>query len=207
MSTKNFEVELRGPITKQRIAALTRLFKKEGKFKSRKDRILIHYFEDHGDQKALQNLTKDFRVRTTNGVPELILKLGAWGGSEQRQELCVTLHEGQFDTLVSILGHMGFDKGIFADRHGVIYEYKGVEFSLVEVPNHSYYFEAEKMISKKSAVASAKSEILEVCAELGLTIFSDKEFHAYIALMNRETNPKFDFKKYKFGYFKKKFGV
>jgi predicted adenylyl cyclase CyaB len=203
----NLEIELRGPISKEKIRELTILFKKKGKFKSRKDRILIHFFEDHGDEAALRNLTKDFRIRTTNGRPELILKLGAWGGREQRQELCVTLHNGQFDTLVTILGHMGFDKGIFAERRGSIYTYKGIEFSLVEVPGHSYYFEAEKMVSKKSEVAKAHQDILAVCAELGLTVFDDTSFHEYIALLNRESNPVYDFKKYKFGYFKKKYGV
>jgi len=205
--TKKFEIELRGPITKKKITELVKLFRKNGKFVSRKDRILIHYFDDHGDETALRKLTKDFRVRTTNGQPELILKLGSWGGREQRQELCVTLHKGQFDTLVSILGHMGFTKGIFAERRGSIYKYKGVEFSLVEVPGHSYYFEAERIVSAKKYTTECRHKILKVCQELGLEVFDKNGFHDYISLLNKTANSRFNFKKYKPGNFKKYFKV
>ena len=30
-------------------------------------------------------------------------------------------------------------------RKSKVYEYEGIEFALVEVPGHSYYYEAEKM--------------------------------------------------------------
>jgi predicted adenylyl cyclase CyaB len=204
---KSYEVELRGGITKDKIKELVKVFRKKGTFKSRKDRILIHFFEDHGDTKALRNLTKDVRVRTTNGVPEIVIKLGKWGGHEHREEFRVTLHKDQFDMLVTIFAQLGFTKGIFAARHGEVYQYKGVEFSLVEVPGHSYYFEAEKMVTGKAGLTKAKKDIEKICAELGLTCFNDRQFHAYIELLNRVSNKRFDFKKYRFGYFKKHFGV
>ena len=63
-------------------------------------------------EKTLGERKKDIRLRVTNGRPEIIVKLGAWSGSDSRRELSVITPEHTFDTLVEIFGAMGFIKGV-----------------------------------------------------------------------------------------------
>ena len=204
--TKNFEVELRGPISKTKITELVKLFRKEGRFKARKDRVLVCFFKAKNKKEFREGIV-DLRVRSTNGDLEIVLKMGKWGGSEHREEFRLTLHPGQFDAALVLFAQLGFDEGIWAIRRGEVYDYKGIEFSLVEVPNHSYYFEAEKMVNKKTDIAQAKKTITALCAKLGLALFDDAGFQRYVDSMNRESNGKYHFKRYKPGFFKKTFGV
>ena len=99
------------------------------------------------------------------------------------------------------------DEGVVAERLGKVYQYKNIEFSVVEVPGHSFYFEAEIMVGKKSEILKAKEKIRTICKSLGLKTFNDKTFFEYIHLLNGEANEKFDYRTYKEGYFKKRFGI
>lgn len=73
-------------------------------------------------------------MRVTNGIPEIIVKIGEWSGTEQRKELSFFGKQGEFDTLVEIFAALGFRKGMMCERKSKVYEYKGIEFALVEVP-------------------------------------------------------------------------
>src|SRR3989344_8782456 len=99
---KNIEIEIRGPLSKEKFDNLVSLFEVEGKKITEKDRVLIDYstFLEGG----VENRQKDIRLRVTNGVPEVVVKIGKWGGSEHRKELSVFTKAGDFDTLVEIFG-------------------------------------------------------------------------------------------------------
>src|SRR5680860_676159 len=103
---KDYEIELRGPLSKEQFNKLVILFDKEGKKIADKDRISIDYstFLEGG----IKNRKKDIRVRVTNGIPEIIVKIGEWGGIDQRRELAVFTKPGEFDTLVEIFGTLGY---------------------------------------------------------------------------------------------------
>jgi predicted adenylyl cyclase CyaB len=203
--TKNIEVEVRGPLTGEEFEKLSSLLEREGKKTTEKHRVLIDYstFLPGG----IEDRTKDIRVRVTNGVPEIVVKLGSWGGAENRKELAVHPREGEFDTLVEIFGHLGYEKGILAVRNSRVYEYKGIEFALVEVPGHSYYFEAEKMAHEHEDADAVLKELADTCESLGLKVFSKEAFFDYIHTLNKEANEVFEFSSYAPGDFKKKFGV
>lgn len=203
---KNIEVEMRGMISREKIAEIEKIFLKKGKFKNEKNRVLIDYSMCL-PCKGISDRNRDIRLRATNGIPEIILKIGKWGGVENRREISILTNPGEFDKLVEIFAVLGFKKGYLCIRRGKIYDYKGVEFSLVEVPGHSYYFEAEKLISNNKYKEKAKKEIKEICGELGLKLFDDKSFYAYIETLNREANEIFDFNNYKENYFKKRFNL
>lgn len=203
---KKIEVEIRGPIKESDYKRLNRFFLNEGHFIDHKNRIAICY-PDPETGSYVENLKSDIRVRSTNGIPELIIKKGKWGGKESREELSLKITKGEFDKLVMIMGALGFKKGITVVRNGKIFDYKGIEFSLVQVPNHSYYFEAEVMVTKKSEVKKTRENMETICKKLGLTLFDDKDFYNYINKLNAEANVAFDFEKYKPGNFKKKFGI
>ena len=202
---KNIEVEIRGLLTAEEYSKLKSFLDKEGEKTEETDRILIDYstFLPGG----VEERKKDIRLRVTNGVPEIVVKLGEWGGTEQRKELSVKTAPGTFDTLTEIFGALGYEKGVLAVRKSQVYMYKDIEFALVEVPGHSYYFEAEKMAHANENADELLEEMQVVCKELGLTVFSKEEFFAYIQKLNKEANGIFDASMAEPDYFKKNYGL
>lgn len=202
---KTTEVEVRGSLSRGEFSRIKKFFAKHAKYKSKKERVLIDYSTFIKGQE-LRERRQDIRLRTTNGVPEIIIKLGSWGGNENREEISVLARENSFDDLVRIFGILGLQKGTLCVRNSTVYDFKGVEFALVEVPNHSYYFEAEVMCNA-NGVASARKKISEVVRELGLEVFTEREFFSYIKVLNKEANKIFNFRRYRAGDFSRKFGV
>ncbi len=202
---KNIEIEIRGPLSKEEFDNLVKFFEEKGKKTSEKDRVLIDYstFLEGGVKKR----KKDIRLRVTNGIPEIIIKVGEWGGTEQRKELSAFIKPGEFDTLVEIFGELGFDKGMLCVRKSKVYEYKDIEFALVEVPGHSYYYEAEKMANNEENGDELIKEIENACKELKLNIFDKKQFFEYVDKLNKEANEVFDYKNYTSNYFKNRFNL
>ena len=200
---KNIEIEIRGPLSKEEFDNLVKLFEDKGKKAMEKERIMIDYstFLKGG----VRNRKKDIRLRVTNGIPEIIVKIGRWGGAEQRKELSVLAKQGEFDTLVEIFGEIGFIKGMLGVRKSKVYVYKEIEFALVEVPGHSYYYEAEKMAHSKEKADKILKEMTEICGDLGLDVFNKKQFFNYVEKLNKEANEVFDYKNYTPNYFKNRF--
>ena len=200
---KNIEIEIRGPLSKEKFDNLVKLFEDKGKKAMEKERIMIDYstFLKGG----VRNRKKDIRLRVTNGIPEIIVKIGRWGGAEQRKELSVLAKQGEFDTLVEIFGEIGFIKGMLGVRKSKVYVYKEIEFALVEVPGHSYYYEAEKMAHSKEKADKILKEMTEICGDLGLDVFNKKQFFNYVEKLNKEANEVFDYKNYTPKYFKNRF--
>jgi len=203
----NFEVEIRGLLTKKKYEELANLFSKEAKFLYDKDRVLVCY-PDPETGSLVEECNTDIRIRTTNGIPEIIIKQGEWGSTnESRRELSLVGKKGEFDKMVMMLSALGHKKGVLAVRKGQVFEFKGIEFSLVEVPNHSYYFEAEVMVEDLEEQEKATKRINKICGELGLKTLSQQEFYDYINILNAESNELFDFANYEEDYFKKRFGI
>ena len=203
--SKNIEIEIRGPLTKEKFDNLVCLFDARAKKITEKDRVSIDYstFLEGG----VENRHKDIRLRVTNGIPEIIVKVGEWGGVEQRKELSVFAKPGEFDTLVEVFGALGFYKGMLCVRKSKVYEYKDIEFALVEVPEHSYYYEAEKMAHEKEDADKIIKEMSDICKNLGLKVFDKKQFFEYIDTLNKESNEVFEYKNHTPNYFKNRFNL
>lgn len=198
--TKDIEVEVSGPLDE--VQRIQNFLDKNGKKTNVKHRVLIDYstFLDDG----LRNRKKDIRLRITNGTPEIIVKLGDWTSSNHRKELSVFTEKGSFDRLVQIYAALGYTKGMLCERITQVYEYDGIEFALVEIPGHSFHFEAEIMASSDD-VERARRHIEETCNKLGLKIFSDDEYMDYIETLNKEANEVFDYNDYEDGYFERRY--
>ena len=166
--TKEFEIELRGPMTTEQHSEIIKKLDDEGEFLEDKERILIDYSQEVNED--MESRDKDIRLRVTNKVPEIVVKLGSWGGSEQREEISVLTQGSSFDGLVKIFGAMGYNKGVLCIRKTKAYMYKDVEFAFVEIPGYGFSYEAEKIVSDESKKDEATESIKEVCAELGLSI-------------------------------------
>ena len=191
--TKNIEVEHSGPLTNEQAKELMAFFDEHGEKVTTKHRVLIDYSTFLGD--GLKHRKKDIRLRITNGNPEIIVKLGDWTSSNHRKELSVLTEAGSFDTLVQIYAALGYKKGMLCERMTEVYNYDGIEFAIVEVPGHSFHFEAEIM-ADENGIEVAKNHIQKVCKELGLEIFTDEGYIKYIEKLNKEANEVFDFDNY-----------
>ncbi len=154
----------------------------------------------------LQKRKLDVRLRNTNKKSEIILKSGSWGGSDVRKEYSV-LSESPFDNLVQVYKLIGLDKGVLCIRNIDVFTYEGVEIALVEVPGHSYFFEAEIELSEVEGVEKAQKIILSVLEKLGLTVYTDTEYFEYIEILNKEANKIFDANIESEDYFKENFGI
>ncbi len=202
--SKNIEVELRGLLTADQAKDLTDFLLKNGHPKGEKHRVLVDYstFLPGG----VRDRKKDIRIRITNGEPELIIKLGGWGGEESREEVSVFTRDTTFDVLARAMSELGYKKGVCAERFSKVFDYKDVEFAIVEVPNHSYYFEVEKMVASNEE-PEALSELRELCKSLELECLDAEGFYQYIEALNKEANLVFDADKAPKDFFRATFGV
>jgi len=203
--SKTIEVEMRGLLEPARIPSLVEKILTEGEFIQRKERVLIDYSTCLPEQ-GIEGRELDIRLRNTNKVSEIILKTGAWGGSDARREYSVKTNDS-FDTLVQVYKLLGLSKGVLCLRNIDVYTYRGVEIALVEVPNHSYFFEAEIELNETEGTDNAQSTLKEVLVSLELTTYSDKEYFDYIELLNKEANTFFDANLESETYFKDTFDI
>lgn len=200
----NIEVEMRGRLSAETYKNFLKVLKNDGTYKETKKRILLDY-STFLPEEGVRERTRDIRLRVTNGKPEIITKIGNWGGKESRKELSVMTEMGSFDTLVETYAVLGYTKAVLCIRNTEVFLYKDIEFALVEVPNHSYYFEAEVIVSSENEVEEAHAKIETVCAEFGIELFDTNGFHEYIEELNRDANEIFDYASYEQGYFAKRF--
>ncbi len=203
---KNIEVEVRGPLSKTAYDKALKVLEKKGTFIKKKERILIDY-STSDESGRMEKRTKDIRLRITNGIPEIIIKIGNWGAGEARREISIKAASGTFDDLVETFAHLGWKKGVLCVRNSLVYSYKDVEFALVEVPGHSYYFEAEMMIGESESKEEAIKYIKKVCTGLGLKTFTKKEYFDYLEVLNTTVNEIFDYDQVQAQYFKNRLSV
>lgn len=199
------EIESRGPVNAEDRDRIVEQLKARGTFKKRKERILIDY-STLLDSEGIEGRSKDIRVRTTNGQSEIITKIGAWGGDDSRKEYSLMI-DAPFDMVVQTYHILGYSKGVLCVRNSDIFDFDGVEIAIVEVPGHSYFFEAEIEVDDEEEAESARRQISDIITQLGLTTFTDDEFFAYIKVLNKEANEVFDAKEASETYFADRFGV
>lgn len=203
---KNIEVETRGQLSKADYDRLKKYLETNGMFVEKKERILIDY-STLNENDGMEKRTKDVRLRVTNGIPEIIIKIGKWGADEARKEISIKAASGTFDDLVEVFAHLGWKRGVLCVRNSLVYNYKDIEFALVEVPGHSYYFEAEMMIEKAESKITAVNHIKDICAELKLKTFTQKDFFDYLEILNTKVNEIFDYDQVEAQYFMNRFSV
>jgi adenylate cyclase class IV len=186
-----FEVELRGPvISPEEYIRVEELLRTQGTFVREEKRIIVDYstFLDGG----VRERTLDIRARVTNGEPEMIIKRGSWGGDEVREEVSVPVHRGKFFDLLRAYALLGYTKGILIARKSRVYTYNDTEIVLVTIPNHSSFFEAERIVQHEAQHDAARAQLEHVVQSLGLTTFSDEEWFTYLETLNREANGIYD---------------
>lgn len=188
--SKVTEVELRGKVDELVVKELKTRLGLAGLLKETKKRVLLDYTTFLKGE-TIEDRTTDIRVRNTNGTSEIVIKIGKWGGSDVRNEFKVQTSDS-FDSLVQVMSLLGYKKGILCVRNSEVYQLGEVEISVVEVPGHSYYFEAEIETNVETESEYLKEKILTILSSHNLIPFSDPEFYAYIKELNIHANGIFD---------------
>ncbi len=200
------EIEVRGPLSQEKLAELEKFFATEGEFIEKNQRLSVCYTILQQDEKEVAS-DLDIRARITNDEPELVIKVGKWRGSDIRKEVGVKVQRGEFSNLIAVCATLGYTQAIVSESITSIYRYQEIEFSLVNKSNHSYFFEAEILAGEESDKEKMQATIQNVCAGLGLKLFSDEEFFNYIKLLNREVNIHFDWARDGEDFFKLKYNL
>lgn len=204
MEAKHIEVELRGPLTSAQSARLIKDLDAKGTFIKQTKRIFIDYSVFIKGE-GIRVRERDVRVRVTNGESEIMIKTGSPGSYEDRREYSVK-SKGSFDELVQTMAVLGFKRGICGQRLGRIYDYKGCEIVVYEVPEHSYYYEVDVMTTPKGKDKALK-KLKGICRELGLETFTNEALHEYMDELNTESNFIYDADVMPDGYFSKQYGL
>ena len=210
---KEFLVEVRGPLSDEEFASLSRKLKVKGSFVGDFDRFLIDCTScrDSSDE-------FDLRVRVTNGEPELVISVchekstanasvpASHAPHTARREIAVKLQSKQMDEMIRFLTLIGYERGYLCERRIQAFAFKGVDFLLVSVPGHSKFFEARKLTLSDKEIAGARRGIEAVLEELGLRKFSEKEYYSYVEELRRNVDGFFNFKDYAPGALEKYLG-
>ncbi len=178
-----FEVELRGKLTPEKKTKLVKFLMKNGKLVKSYKRTQWIFGLSHSKK-------IDLRIKQTNGKNEFSLKVGKLNNSN-RKEISIPFDKDKLKESIDFLKYLGYREGLRAIRNADIYEYRRIEWAIVEVPGHSNYFEAEKLVGSKKEGKCAVKEIEKIALELGLKVFSPKETLEYISILDAEANKVF----------------
>lgn len=178
-----FEIEHRGLLSEGQRNKLTKFLEEKGKLVKEYKRTQWIFGLSHAK-------TIDLRIKETNGQKEFSLKVGKLDSSN-RKEISIPFFESSIKEAMEFLKFLGHREGLKAIRNASIYQYRGIEWAIVEVPGHSWYFEAEKLVESKSEGKKALEEIEQVAGELGLEVFSPKELMAYLRELDSKSNTLF----------------
>ena len=200
---KMIEVEVRGKI--KDFENISTEFKRKAKFIKEKKRLSFIYFRDFvEDARDVKEEKIDLRARITNKKAEIVMKYGAWGGSDSRKEISLPIELEKFEEAIDFLNCLDWNKGVIIATETFVFDYNGIEFALVK-NKHFSYFEAEKMVKDKEEINKTNKEILESCKEFKLEPFTEGEFMEQINTLNNIKENQFDFSKQDFSIFKEKF--
>ena len=203
---KQIEVEFIGDIKKEQFDNLKVFFKKEGTYKKTKHRISFMYFKDKipKDMSEIKLEDIDLRLRITNKKPELVLKQGLFTGAHARKEISINLSLEEFPVYIELLKALGWHLGVIYAVETLVYNYKNIEFSLVNIKDYGYNFEAEILTDEKEQ-AEAKKKIMGVLDQLKLKPFDEAGLNKQCNDINNRKELQFDFSKQSFDTIKNKF--
>lgn len=203
---KEIEVEFIGKLSKEKFEKLKELFTRKGEFKGEKNRLSFMYFREKipRDIKEIKNEKVDLRFRITNKKPEIVLKYGTFNASHSRKEISILINPSDCEKYLEFLSLLGWNIGVIYATKTYVYNFKGIEFSLVEIKDFGYNFEAEILSSKKD-IEKSKKRIIALLKKLNLKPFDEKGLNKQCNKINNKKELQFDFNKQSLNEIKTRF--
>jgi adenylate cyclase class IV len=102
------------------------------------------------------------------------------------------------------LSYLGWNLVVVYATRTDVYNYKDLEFSLVEIQDFGYNFEIE-ILTSPSNVEDARKKILNICNEFGIKNFDNEGLQKQCNLMNNTKTLQYDLRTINFNDIKKRF--
>ena len=180
MSKGEIEVEMRAPLEEEDVKRINAYLKASGA-ELAEERERRNYLYD-----CLQReCNRDLRVKETNGMTKLSLKLGDWS-DVHREEIEWEIGEGQTEKAKWFLAALGHSEGLTAAQQATIWNYKDLEVAVVRW-NEGFlnYLEIEGTYAATAEEQEAiRSKMTELFEELGARPFGPGEYEPFMDKMD-----------------------
>ncbi len=182
------EVEIRGRLNDEQFNTLTELLKKEGELKEVQDRemILLRGYPGYSADPTARDV--DIRLRSTNGESEIMVKQKTSDHNVARREISLPLGTSDLALAKETMKALGYSSGIWMHRTKEVHIYRGIEWSIVDVPEGLRYFEAEQEVSETDDTGAVHQHLVDEAEKLGLTVLGPVEMREFIQLLDTTVN-------------------
>lgn len=182
---KAIEVEIRGNLDDAGYAALKVFLDKNAAHKESHEREMFLLQDYAGYSKDFVGRSVDIRLRNTNGSCEIMLKRKMGNG---REEISLPLQGNDLETAKKIVKALGCATALWMHRLKEVYEYRGIEWSLVIAPNNIRYWEAEIAVADSAEVTEAHTKLEAEAKNIGLNFLDDAGTRTLIHRLDTEAN-------------------
>ena len=181
----NIEVEIRGRLSDAEYDRVKKFLDQHGKHVENHEREMFLLRDYPGYTKDFVSRSVDIRLRNTSGRCEIMLKRQMEGA---REEVSLKLAETDLENAKKVAKALGCTTAVWMHRLKEVYEYNGVEWSLVIAPNNIRYYEAEIALADTKKVAGTHIQLAEEAKKLGLEVLDDEGTRALIHRLDTEAN-------------------
>lgn len=182
---KKFEVEVRGKLNDAEYTRIKSFFDTHARHVESHEREMFLLRDYPGFSKDFVSRHIDIRLRNTNGACEIMLKRKT---GDAREEISLKLADNDLEQAKKIVRALGCTSAVWMHRLKQIYEYEGIEWSLVIAPKNIRYYEAEIVAATEAEVSAARKRILAEAEKLGLEVLDDPGTRELIHQLNTEAN-------------------
>lgn len=182
---KAIEVEIRGRLSEAEYAQTKKFLDEHGKHIESQEREMLLLRDYAGYTKDFVGRSVDIRLRDTNGFCEIMLKKKV---GDAREEVSLALKDTDLEKAKKIVKALGCATAIWMHRLKEVYEYEGVEWSLVIAPANIFYWEAEIAVDSELEVPEAHRKLAEITRNMGLTMLDDDGTRALVHQLDTEAN-------------------
>jgi len=154
---------------------------------------------------SIKNDPVDLRLRVTNGKSSMVMKYGRWGGTDTRKEFEFPFETNKFCEAVDFFKALGWSKAVVYATDAYVYQYKKIEFALIEIKNYGYNYEAEILTNNPRQIPRISKYIKNICTKLGLREYLPGEFEKQCNQINNVKTLQFDFNKIHFDSLESRF--
>ena len=182
------EVEIRGKLNKEQFEKLKAILAREGKFIKHTDREMFLLYDYPGYDPDPMTRRVDIRLRNTNGACEIMMKEKMSANNEARKETSLKLKDSDLEKAKVIAKGFGCKKALKMQRSTDIYEYNGIEWSLVQTPKDYFYYEAERTATDEGEIPKIQTDLVQKAKSLDLKVFNPDEMKEFIYFLDKEVN-------------------
>jgi predicted adenylyl cyclase CyaB len=183
------EVEIRGRLDEAGYKKLKQFLEANARHIESHEREMYLLFDYPGYDEDPITREVDIRLRNTNGFCEIMMKTKAAEGNTARHEVSLPLQVHDLATAKEIAKGFGCKTALKMHREKEMYEYNGIEWSLVKTPPKDYYYyEAEKAVEPESDLESVRQELVMAAKDLQLEVLDTNAMREFIYFLDKEVN-------------------